>query len=621
MRIIGTAKPQELANLAWSCAHLLFEDPRLQQAIATASMALLPKFVPQDHSNLSWAFAVLREAHVPLLEAGATAVTERVPEFEPQHLVNTAWAFATLRRQDAPLLNAIAAEALRRSPGAFVMQGHASLAWAFSRLRCLHRPLLHAVASHAAASLAPRAGGPAHATVEEPYVGMVLWALCFLPDLEQAWGLLAAWGSTGRRLHGLSLGGAVAACQRQAWRLREAWLLEEHLVRGGLAAAAGAVAAALLCEAGEPRAALRVLRALGERGAFNAACSRVWAACGGAPGEFVPSAGGSGPARGEAYAKELRLLAHVLGTASAGDVGSVCAAVEGFGQEALPGSSQWLKVAGGAKAQVLADAALLAPSGGVVLEVGTYCGYSSARLAAARPPARRWGLPQVVTVEVDAAHAVIARNVLMFAGLHHRVEVLTGHSEDVLPWLTERLRCQASSHEARLAVDFAFLDQRGSRYEADLAALEEGRALSEGAVVVADNVLKPGAPLFLWHVCRGGAYSTRVLSVPEFAMGGVEDWMTVSTRLSDDGMPGAPGPPAPDALRALDKKADRMRSRAHAPDLGGGGIGFDEWAGFAAEMSQELGKAGFSAHSSVVAVEPSACARAAGSARAGEPSG
>jgi len=279
----------------------------------------------------------------------------------------------------------------------------------------------------------------------------------------------------------------------------------------------------------------------------------------------------------------------VLETAHRGDVASVCAAVESFGEGTLPGTRHWLKVAGGPKSEVLEEVARRAPIGGVAVEVGTYCGYSSARFAAARA-ARGQGratagrAPSIVTVEVDLAHAVIARNVLMFAGVAHEVETLVGHSEDVLPWLAERMREKALAP----CIDFAFLDQRGSRYTADLASLEQPGCLKAGAIILADNVLKPGAPLFLWNVSRvGGGFKTEVKSLSEFAMSEVEDWMTISTyhpEERDEGPPPAP----PQSVRALEWKAEQMRARAHQPDYGGSGIGFSEWAKFAEEMRHEL---------------------------------
>lgn len=351
----------------------------------------------------------------------------------------------------------------------------------------------------------------------------------------------------------------------------------------------------LLAEVGRVGEALMLLRATAKEGLFDSVSRMVWEACGGGRIDFEPCDDvRKFPSR--LYAKEMRLLGHVLNTACAGDAESVCLAIESFGSEALPGRRpSWLKVAAGVKADVLSAAARRAPKGGITLECGTYCGYSAARLAMARlsQKGNARSNPCVLTMEVDAVHAVIARNVLTFAGLAHAVEVLTGHSEDVLPWVVSRLqngdgemRCNThpKNGDPTMMVDMVFLDQRGSRYEADLAVLEQANVLCEGAIVVADNVLKPGAPLFLWHILHSGNYLTEVVSVPEFAMPGVEDWMSVSVYTPD--LCRDAHAEAPPEVRMLHRKAEQMRAKAHQPDHGGNGITFTEWADFAAEMRQ-----------------------------------
>ena len=40
--------------------------------------------------------------------------------------------------------------------------------------------------------------------------------------------------------------------------------------------------------------------------------------------------------------------------------------------------------------------------------------------------------------------------------------------------------------------------------------MEQLGVLLPGAVVVADNVLKPGSPLFLWRLCKGEAYENHI---------------------------------------------------------------------------------------------------------------
>eukprot|EP00746_Dinoflagellata_sp_MGD_P061855 gnl/MRDRNA2_/MRDRNA2_261033_c0_seq1.p1 gnl/MRDRNA2_/MRDRNA2_261033_c0~~gnl/MRDRNA2_/MRDRNA2_261033_c0_seq1.p1 ORF type:complete len:102 (-),score=15.63 gnl/MRDRNA2_/MRDRNA2_261033_c0_seq1:267-539(-) len=86
-----------------------------------------------------------------------------------------------------------------------------------------------------------------------------------------------------------------------------------------------------------------------------------------------------------------------------GDPISVCEAIENFGDIVLGFSSKsWLKVAGGAKAQVLTQALGKAPPNGTILEIGTYCGYSSIRSVITNPGC------QIVTLEVQPVYAAIA---------------------------------------------------------------------------------------------------------------------------------------------------------------------------------------------------------------------
>merc|ERR1712129_11945 len=104
------------------------------------------------------------------------------------------------------------------------------------------------------------------------------------------------------------------------------------------------------------------------------------------------------------------------------------------------------------------------------------------------------------------------------------------------------------------------------------------------------GVLKPCAPLFLWHVSRGGRFETQVVSIAEFAMSDVEDWMTISTY--HQGLPEEGPPNAPHEIQVLEWKAERMRAKAHQPDHGGRSISFEEWAEFAAEMRSGMLAAG-----------------------------
>ena len=212
------------------------------------------------------------------------------------------------------------------------------------------------------------------------------------------------------------------------------------------------------------------------------------------------------------------LLQYVLDNASPGDPASVCHAMDDFSEGIMTSFGVWSRMSGLSKADVLAAAVRAAPSGGGMLEIGTYCGYSATRMAMAAPGVC------LTTLEVDPTHVVIARNVLAMAGLHRAVDVWTGHSKAVLQRVAAR---RASGGEAPFSA--VFMDRWGSQYMEDFGVLEEAGLLGPGSLVVADNVLQTGAPLYVWHVTRPGAYRTEFVEVAEVGSP-LEDWMSVSVR-------------------------------------------------------------------------------------------
>jgi len=122
---------------------------------------------------------------------------------------------------------------------------------------------------------------------------------------------------------------------------------------------------------------------------------------------------------------------------------------------------------------------LLARSQGAasILEVGTLGGYSTIWLARALPPGGR-----LVTLELDPAHAKVARANLVAAGLEDRVEVQLGPAAESLAGLVA---------DEVDPFDFVFVD-------ADKEAIPEylGRALElshPGTVIVVDNAVRGGA--------------------------------------------------------------------------------------------------------------------------------
>ena len=112
-----------------------------------------------------------------------------------------------------------------------------------------------------------------------------------------------------------------------------------------------------------------------------------------------------------------------------------------------------------------------------VLEVGTLGGYSTVWLARALPSGGR-----LVTLEVDAHHADVARANVVAAGLADLVEVRVGPALETLPKLAS---------EAVGPFDLVFVD---ADKENNAAYVELALGLSHpGTVIVVDNVVRGGA--------------------------------------------------------------------------------------------------------------------------------
>ncbi|KAG6927838.1 transmembrane O-methyltransferase -like protein, partial [Chelydra serpentina] len=83
-----------------------------------------------------------------------------------------------------------------------------------------------------------------------------------------------------------------------------------------------------------------------------------------------------------------------------------------------------------------------------------------------------------------------------------QVELIVGASEEVIPQLKEK--------HGLLKADFVFMDHWKRCYLRDLQLLEAHGLLLEGATVVADNVVFPGAPHFLQYAKTCGKYQCKM---------------------------------------------------------------------------------------------------------------
>ena len=194
--------------------------------------------------------------------------------------------------------------------------------------------------------------------------------------------------------------------------------------------------------------------------------------------------------------REEALAAHVLANARPGDLGDTIRVIDDF---CLTRSA--MMNVGDEKGEIL-DRALQRASPVLLLELGTYCGYSGLRMARVMPANAR-----LYSIEFSRANADIARRIWTHAGVGDRLTVVVGTLGDGGTTI-DRLRQEFGFTEG--ALDFAFLDHDKEAYLPDLERVLKERWLHPGSIVVADNVKFPGAPEYRGYLQaeEGGTWST-----------------------------------------------------------------------------------------------------------------
>jgi catechol O-methyltransferase len=199
----------------------------------------------------------------------------------------------------------------------------------------------------------------------------------------------------------------------------------------------------------------------------------LWRAAWGMPGFMTRGQIGDG--------REAACAAYVEANARRGDLDDVLATVDKFAYE-----KSMLMNVGDEKGELL-DAAVRRAKPGNALELGTYCGYGSLRIARAAPSAR------VYSVEFAAANAEVARRIWAHAGVDDRVTCVVGTIGDG----GATLDALANEHGfAAGTLDLLFIDHDKSAYLSDLQSILDRGWLRRGSIAVADNVRIPGAPKY-----------------------------------------------------------------------------------------------------------------------------
>lgn len=443
---------------------------------------------PQAITSTVWSFAVLQICDIPLMASMSTSARSAIGRFSSQGLAKLSWAFANLRVRNQPLLYAIAT-AVQQRLGEFQLQSLTKIAWSSVVLLVEPRqlyPMLETTLSVVKRQPADMSSPSAHA---------LLWCLWTTAFPQHPGRLFKEWLQRGIDLGDMSTAVEVLLADSE-WRRDQdedlTWIcLLQHTSRPGSCQevirkySCGRELPAWFRVQDGPWSKSKVSKNKPELAKYMQRFSNLE--------KFAQPASGN---HWEKLGAVIDFVEHRLSAAAPqvpGTVNEMLRLLDTFAQR----REHWLKVAGGAKAEVLLHTHGLRTWRWheVAVECGTFIGYSAMRLAlqmlAGRDSPDRAG-PHVFTIEVDPVQACIARHLVDLAGVSCSVEVAIGQVRDIVPKIVELF--------GATSVGMVFMDYKGTAFHSDLDILEDTGAIGIDSRLLADNVALPGAPLLLWNL-------------------------------------------------------------------------------------------------------------------------
>lgn len=202
---------------------------------------------------------------------------------------------------------------------------------------------------------------------------------------------------------------------------------------------------------------------------------------------------------------EQALLAHVQNQLIAEEQqtpNSVLATIDAFCIE-----RHWMMHCGPEKAAILKDfvrqsveSRRAGSSKMAVVELGSYCGYSSIMLAQTLLEMNT--VFHIYSVELDPVHASVADSMIHLAKLDQNVTVLRLDMAGPESQLGTLLQSNLDKDK----IDFLFLDHDKDAYLSDLKQLETAGLVGEGTYVAADNVVFAQIENYRTHVKQLAAH-------------------------------------------------------------------------------------------------------------------
>ena len=134
-----------------------------------------------------------------------------------------------------------------------------------------------------------------------------------------------------------------------------------------------------------------------------------------------------------------------------------------------------------------------------ILEIGTFFGYSALNMGSVMPIGSSLTCIEANRDNADVARIILDKGLGPNSKVRGSVRIIDGISSKVLD--------DKSNPLGNAPYDFVFLDHDKDCYLTDLKTLESKGMLASNCVIVADNVVFPGAPGYLEYVSGVGKFS------------------------------------------------------------------------------------------------------------------
>ena len=167
------------------------------------------------------------------------------------------------------------------------------------------------------------------------------------------------------------------------------------------------------------------------------------------------------------------MFKYVLANSTKHDGTSILKAIDEFCW-----NGHWMNHTGDRKGKIL-DKAIKESKPKKALEIGTYLGYGTIRIARLMEKGSR-----LVSIDVNKKWQQLASKVIKYAGVDDIVTLKSGKLIDHIDWLINTMEY----------FDFIFLDHNVESFLEDMKMLEIRGCLKHGTTVVVDKILWPGSP-------------------------------------------------------------------------------------------------------------------------------